>query len=211
MQKAEPDGSAFNSNLDLPYELRLQDFDMAMRDIYDYFYDMNKYLVGKGLPRLDDMLRPATLSGLLSDMIASSMAKHSRVLTENKFHNGHPDLILKGRYPSDKIKSGECGVEVKSTKKKGGAVDTHGARDQWLCTFVYETDNLSEPVQSRSPLRFTEVYLGHVKRSDFRRNERTELGTRTATLDRAGLARYRDRWVYKVERVRSSTHIVVPV
>jgi hypothetical protein len=38
---------------------------------------------------------------------------------------------------------------------------------------------------------FTEVYLGYVTVDDFRRNERGELGTRTATLDRDGIRRFR--------------------
>ena len=32
-----------------------------------------------------------------------------------------------------------------------------------------------------------------------RRNERGELGTRTATLARAGLAKVRENWVYRVK------------
>ena len=49
-------------------------------------------------------------------------------------------------------------------------------------------------------MRFREVYLGHVTVSDFRRNPRGELGTRTATLDRAGIRKLRSNWIYKVER-----------
>jgi hypothetical protein len=45
-------------------------------------------------------------------------------------------------------------------------------------------------------MKFTEVYLGYVTRDDFRRNERGELGTRTATLDRDGIAKLRENWVY---------------
>lgn len=34
--RSEIDTSCFNSEIDLPYELRLQDFEMAMRDVYDF-------------------------------------------------------------------------------------------------------------------------------------------------------------------------------
>src|ERR1022692_1424235 len=94
-------------------------------------------------------------------------------------------------------KSGE-GVEVKSTRKPGGAVDTHGARTQTLCTFVYEVDNdRSKAAQDRAPLIFREGYIAQVREEDFRKNSRGELGTRTATLDAAGIARFREGWVYK--------------
>ena len=170
---------------------------MAMQDVYDFFFDVNSHLVEKGLQRMDDMLRPAIMSGLLSDMLTASLAKHSRTLTENNYFNGHPDLVVRGVYPNDSIKAGSEGVEIKTTVKRGGAVDTHGARDQWLCVFVYTVDRDTEPAIDRQPMQFKEVYLGQVGIADFRRNPRGELGTRTATLHRVGLNRFRSGWVYK--------------
>ncbi len=191
------DAQLFNSTAKLPFELRLKDFELAMQDIYDFFYDVNTALIGKGLQRMDDMLRPAIMSGLLSDMLTASMARHSRTLTENGYFNGHPDLIVKGVYAGDAIKSGSEGVEIKTTRKAGGAVDTHGARDQWMCVFVYMIDTESEPANARQPMTFTEVYLGDVTREDFRKNARGELGTRTATLHKDGVAKLRSNWIYK--------------
>jgi hypothetical protein len=188
--------TAFNSAATLPFELRLKDFEMAMQDVYDFFFDVNGLLLGKGLHRLDDMLRPAAMSGMISDMLTASLAKHSRVLTENRHFNGHPDLVVQGRYSNNSVASGEHGIEIKSTRKAGGAVDTHGARDQWMCVFVYSTDHTAEPAQDRSPMKFTEVYLAHVALADFRRNPRGELGTRTATLDRDGVRKLRSNWIY---------------
>ncbi len=146
------DGSKFNTALELPYELRLDDFRMAMQDVYDFFYDVNEHLEGKGLERLDDMLRPAIMSGVLSDMLTASLAKHCRVLKENRYFNGHPDLVVQGVYPDNAVKAGEEGVEIKTTRKAGGAVDTHGARDQWMCVFVYKVDNETEPATNRLPV-----------------------------------------------------------
>ena len=187
----------FNSSATLPYELRLKDFEMAMQDVYDFFYDVNVLLLQKGLHRMDDMLRPAAMSGMISDMITASMAKHSRTLVENGHFNGHPDLIVQGRYPNNRIASGEHGIEIKSTRKTGGAVDTHGARQQWMCVFVYVTDHATEPADHRHSMRFTEVYLGPVTIEDFRSNARGSLGTRTATLDRAGILKLRSNWIYR--------------
>ncbi|MCY3702474.1 MAG: hypothetical protein OXG16_07330 [Rhodospirillales bacterium] len=169
---------------------------MVMQDVYDFFFDVNSHLLARGLRRLDDMLRPAMMSGLISDMVTVSMAQHSRVLVENQYHNGHPDLIVNGVYPNDAVKAGEQGVEVKSTRKAGGAVDTHGAREQWMCVFVYRVDTDTEPAADRAPMKFTEIYLGYITLDDFRRNPRSELGTRTATLDRHGIQRLRANWVY---------------
>ncbi|MDD8045284.1 MAG: hypothetical protein PHF14_02345 [Verrucomicrobiota bacterium] len=190
------DAAAFNPAAVLPFELRVQDFQMAMQDVYDFFYDVNAHLTGKGLQRLDDTLRPAIMSGVLSDMLTVSLAKHSRVLRENQYFNGHPDLIVQGVYPGTAVKAGTEGVEIKTTRRAGGAVDTHGAREQWMCVFVYDVDTETEPAVDRRPMTFTEVYLGHVKIDDFRRNPRGELGTRTATLHKDGIQKLRQSWVY---------------
>lgn len=196
----EIDRRKLNEALALPYELRLRDFEIAMQDVYDFFFDVNAFLQGKGLQRLDDMLRPAIMSGLLSDMLTASLAKHARTLTENRHHNGHPDLIVNGRYPNNAVQAGEDGVEIKTTRKAGGAVDTHGARNQWMCVFVYEVDGTTEPATERRPMTFTEVYIAQVTVDDFRKNARGELGTRTATLARAGIERFRQGWVYLLNR-----------
>jgi len=198
MERNLVDIDRFNRSAHLPYELRLQDFQIAMQDVYDFFYDVNSLLARKGLRRLDDMLRPAIMSGVLSDMLTASLASHSRVLTENLYFNGHPDLIVQGKYAGNAVKSGSQGVEIKTTRRSGGAVDTHGARDQWMCVFVYAVDNKTEPAIDRLPMSFTKVYLGKVGIDDFRKNPRGELGTRTATLHKEGIKKLRDNWVYRL-------------
>jgi hypothetical protein len=96
----------FNPNIVLPFELRRDDIRAAAQDVYDFFFDVNSGLVAKGLERLDDMLRPAIMSGVL---------------------------------------------------------------------------------------------LGQVTVADFRKNERGELGTRTATLHAEGIAKLRRSWVYRAQ------------
>ncbi len=183
-----------------PYELRTSNFQEAMQDVYDFFFDVNSTLLRRGLPRLDDMLRPAAMSGIISDMLTARLAAHTQTLTENRYFNGHPDLIVKGVYANDAVKAGEEGIEIKTTKKAGGQVDTHGARKQVMCVFVYDVDQTTEPASARRPMSFTEVYLGPVEVSDFRRNPRGELGTRTATLDADGIKKLRARWLYRVPK-----------
>ena len=192
------DPAKLNRQARLPYQLRLEDFQMAMQDVYDFFFDVNSHLVRKGLQRLDDMLRPAIMSGVLSDMLTASLAKHSRVLTQNRYFNGHPDLVVQGVYSANAAKAGTEGIEIKTTRKSGGAVDTHGARNQWMTVFVYNIDNQTEPASRRKSMRFTEVYLGKVTVEDFRKNPRGELGTRTATLHKDGVKKLRTNWVYRL-------------
>jgi hypothetical protein len=51
MKRNIVDVRQFNKHAILPYELRLQDFAMAMQDIYDFFHDVNGYLV-KNVPSI---------------------------------------------------------------------------------------------------------------------------------------------------------------
>lgn len=209
IKKAVIDSSAWNTNANLPYNLRILDFEHAIQDVYDFFYDVNGLLSKKGLHRLDDMMRPAAMSGLISDMITASLARASRSLVENRYFNGHPDLVVKGHYANDSTPSGSEGVEIKSTRKSGGAVDTHGARAQWMCVFVYDVDNDTEPALARDAMRFTEIYLGQVAEADFRSNARGALGTRTATLHAAGIAKLRLNWIYKTPSAARLTRVAL--
>jgi hypothetical protein len=191
------DPNGFNREAELPYALRLEDFQMAMQDVYDFFHDVNGLLLQRGLRRLEETLRPAAMSGIVSDLLTVSLSNHARGLTENRHFNGHPDLVVAGAYPNDSVQAGTEGVEIKSTRRKGGAVDTHGARDQWMCVFVYTVDTETEPARNRRPMAFTEVYLAQVNVDDFRRNARGELGTRTATLHKDGVKKLRENWIYR--------------
>lgn len=196
--RATVDTGAFNPGAVLPYELRILDFEAAMQDVYDFFFDVNTFLRGRGLARLEETLRAANMSGLITDMLTASLAKHSRALVSNRYPNGHPDLLVSGAYPDDAALRGERGVEIKTTRKSGGAVDMHGSRDQTICVFVYGIDGTTEPVDDRMPMEFREVYIAQVEQADFRHNPRGELGTRTATLHREGLIKLRANWVYQV-------------
>jgi len=118
--KNQPDLTKFNRRVNLPYELRAVDFQLAMQDVYDFFFDVNTLLTRKGLQRLDDMLRPAIMSGLLSDMLTASLAKHSRTLVQNRYFNGHPDLIVQGRYANDSVKSGSTASRSRQHARQAG-------------------------------------------------------------------------------------------
>lgn len=197
--KARVDRDRVNPDADLPYSLRPDDFVAAMQDIYDLLYDLNVAMLARGLGRFDDMLRPAGMSGLISDAITESLAKHSRGMAVNRFHNGHPDLIVAGVYPNDAVESGEHGVEIKTTRGRSLAVDTHGAREQWLCVFRYEVDTETEPKIDRRPTRFVEIGLAYLTLEDFRVNVRGRLGTDTASPNAGGVRKLRDNWIYRDE------------
>jgi len=49
IQRQRPKPEGFNSALKLPSELRLEDFSLAIQDVFDFFFEVNSFLVKKGL------------------------------------------------------------------------------------------------------------------------------------------------------------------
>jgi hypothetical protein len=174
-----------------------------MQDVYDFLFDVNSALVSRGLRRIEEMVRAAIFSGILSDTLAVSLARHSRSLVPNGFHNGHPDLIPGGRFPLDRVQSGDSGVEVKVTRGSGG-VDAHGVRPGWMCVFRYSVDGRTEPAAERQPTVISEILLADLGDADFRRNDRGTLGTRTASPNQYGLQKLRSNWVYRLSNPREA-------
>ena len=55
-KRNRPKRDCFNADTNLPFQLRVEDFELAMQDVYDLFYDVNTGLLEKGLERLDDFV-----------------------------------------------------------------------------------------------------------------------------------------------------------
>ena len=48
-ERNRPKRECFNQRASLPFQLRLEDFEIAMQDVYDLFYDVNSGLLEKGV------------------------------------------------------------------------------------------------------------------------------------------------------------------
>ncbi len=197
MRRATVNHEGFNAALDLPYALRTDHVAVAMADIYELLATLNETLIDRGLLRIEESVRGAIYSGLLSDLIAEAISTHAPGLISNRYPNGHPDLLPKGRYADDTCQSAEEGIEVKVTNKRSGAVDMHGARPGWYCIWHYVVDRDTEPAVDRAPTRFETIWLARLDESHFRHNARGPLGTRTATPHRGGIAHLRSNWLYQ--------------
>ena len=200
IKRAAVNKAFFNEQAHLPFQLRLDDFALAMRDVYDFFFDVNTLLLDRGLHRFDDMMRPAAMSGMISDMLTASMAKHSRSLVENRHFNGHPDLIVQGRYKNNSVIPNRRSRDQEHRKE--GRRRRHARRARPMDVRLRLRDRpRNGAAAERESMRFVEVYLAAVLEADFRKNPRGELGTRTATLDRDGIQKLRKNWIYKVPAV----------
>ncbi len=197
MRRARVRREGFSATLSLPYALKAEVFSIAMDDIYEMLATANEALVSRGLLRLEESVRGAIYSGLLSDLMAEAVANHATGLTKNTYPNGHPDLLPTGRYADNAAQSAEEGLEIKVTSKRGGGVDMHGDRSAWYCVARYEVDYATQPVVSRDPTRFTHIWVARLEPKHFRKNARGPLGTRTATPHAEGLKVLRAGLLYE--------------
>jgi hypothetical protein len=197
MRRAQVNRSAFNTQLGLPYALRLDVFAIAMDDIYDMLHNLNTGLLSRGLLPFENSVRGAIYTGVLSDLMTEALANHAPGLVKNTYGNGHPDLLPAGRYANNRALAADEGIEVKVTKKPGGAVDMHSDRPAWYCVLRYVADYTTEPILDRAPTRFTDIWLAQLQARHFRKNPRGERGTRTATPHREGVKVLRSGWLYR--------------
>lgn len=99
VQRSQVNDSGFIKG-DLPYVLKASVFSIAMDDVYEMLATANTALVDRGLLPLENSVRGAIYTGLLSDLIAEALANHASGLVKNQFNNWHPDLLPAGRFPT---------------------------------------------------------------------------------------------------------------
>ncbi len=170
----------FNANAVLPYGLRAAEVRAALEDVYDFLYNVNRFLVGKGWERLEETLMPATFSGVISEMVVQSVSKQSTAVIKNQHHNGRPDLLPRGLYPGDDVLQGAEGIEVKASRHKSGW-QGHNVESGWIMIFQYQVDIKGEPVEDREPTTFVRVLIAQLGAEDWSFSGRVGASRRTPT------------------------------
>lgn len=202
LMKAKLVPGYFHHEAELPHGLTVEDVRSSMQDTCDLLSAMNEFLVGQGHQRLEDIVLGNSFSGILSEFLVKGLSAHSRELTRNLQVGGHPDLILRGTYPDDKILRAEEGVEVKVSRQRGGW-QGHNPEDVWLLVFRYkkvdEALQRGLPVEEREPMTFIEVLGAQLRKQDWSFSGRSGESRRTitASIARAGMARLRANPIYR--------------
>src|SRR5262249_52267531 len=116
--RVEPSG--FNPKAQLPFGLTSEHIQRSMADFIDFLEFINGQLYTKQIPRLELIMMAANFSGLVGEFIIASISKHCPTLIKNRYHNGHPDLIPRGRYKGDAVQYAHEGIEVKASRYQKG-------------------------------------------------------------------------------------------
>ena len=106
-ERNRPKRENFNLQTQHPFQLRLEDFEIAMQDVYDLFFDVNSGLLEKGLERLDDFNRDGrtvrcrdTFRRVISGTWVWSRAQRSCRQFLPEFLNTVLDLVQTGAVPT---------------------------------------------------------------------------------------------------------------
>lgn len=170
----------FDESVDLPYGLRPSEIKAAVDDIYDFLYNINGFMVANGWERLEETLSAATFSGVISEIFVAGVSKRSSTIIANKYHNGRPDLVPRGYYPSDKSQRGDEGIEVKASRRNSGW-QGHNKESGWLMMCQYAIDVDREPTPAREPTKVVRVMCARLEESDWSFSGRGENSRRTPT------------------------------
>lgn len=196
--KAELDHECINWNARLPYGLTVEEVIHGVERAYSLLFEINNFLVGKGLDRLEDMLLGNSLSGLVSEVLVKSVSDSSAALIRNEKVGGHPDLLPRGEYEGNAVLRGEHGVEIKSSKQRGGW-QGHNPEETDLIVFRYIMGNKDEPVAQRLPVTFVQILAAHLTEADWSFSGRTGESRRTitASITASGMHKLRMNPVYQ--------------
>lgn len=178
----------FNEGVALPYGLRASEIKAAIDDIYDFLYNVNRFLVERGWDRLEETLSAATFSGVMSELVVEGSSKRSETIIKNQYHNGRPDLVPRGFYPHDGSLRGDEGIEVKASRWSNGW-QGHNVEDGWILICQYFIDHETTPLPDRAPTRIERVLCAQLEESDWSFSGRKEGSRRTptASIKRSGV------------------------
>ena len=200
------DPTAFNPHCRLPFGLDIGHVKAAMEEFVDFLGFINPQLNRKKIPRIESFLMPANFSSMVGEFMHIGIEKHCPTLIKNRYHNGHPDLIPKGKLPNDAIQHGAEGIEIKASRYLK-AWQGHNAEDCWLMVFVFDSNrpvHKEEDIPPR-PFKFVAVYGAQLSKEDWKFSGRSETSRRTITASvmNSGYAKMVENWIYKQPVIQS--------
>ncbi|MCP4346750.1 MAG: hypothetical protein GY795_14635 [Desulfobacterales bacterium] len=191
--------SLFNKNCTLPHKLSIEHVKQAMEEFLSFAGFINNQLFSKNIPRLENFLMPANFSSIVSEFMSASIPKYCHNLVTNQYHNGHPDLIPKGKFPHDAVQHSDQGIEIKASRHSSGW-QGHNPESVWLMVFYFDSNTSNDKKKKIGPkqFRFKGVYAAKLELSDWTFSGRSETSRRTitASVNKTGTEKMKANWVY---------------
>jgi hypothetical protein len=193
-----PQEKHFNKGAILPYGLKNIDIMNSMTEFCDFLNLINTELMKKDLPIFEKILMQANFSSIVGEFINGTIPKYCTKLIKNKYHNGHPDLIEKGKFPNNAIQHSHEGIEIKASRYEKGW-QGHNPENIWLMVFVFQSSRPNDI--TALPFSFKAVYGAKLLESDWQFSGRNEGSRRTitASVKNSGFLKMNKNWIYKIQ------------
>ena len=130
----------FNPRAVIPYGCTTEHIRRAMDDFLEFLGFVNQQLATRKLLRLESFLMPANFSSMVGEFMTAAIPKYCPRLVKNCYHNGHPDMLPKGKFPGDSVLHATEGIEVKASRHSRGW-QGHNAENVWLMVFVFDANS----------------------------------------------------------------------
>ncbi len=195
-----PDPKGFNPKAKIPYGCTVEHFQSAMKEFTDFLAFINQQLLTKKLLRLETMMMSANFSSFVGEFMTTSIPKYNSQIVKNQYHNGHPDLIPKGKFSRDAIQYTNEGIEVKASRYLKGW-QGHNPENVWLMVFVFECNRTGDKINKvpSMPFRFLLVAGALLSKKDwlFAGRSATSRRTITASVTASGYKKMMANWIYR--------------
>lgn len=196
----DPQPQGFQRGAVVPFGVKVEHIEAAMRDFTKLLRIINTELCAKGMLRLEDMLMPANFSSMVGEFMSATIPKYCRTVVKNNYHNGHPDMLPAGKYPNDMAQhAGIDGIEVKASRYLRGW-QGHNPEEVWLLIFAFESGRPADLTKdvAPAPFRFRLVAGALLTKSDWLYAGRTGTSRRTitASVTKSGYGKIMSNAIY---------------
>lgn len=203
MERPEFQDDYFNPNANLPYGVTPEEVGEAIREFYDFYGDLNEFLLAEDHGRLETVLRANNaLSDFVGNVATEELANVSDALIVNQKPDGFPDLlpIDNDEYAAEDydIHHGEEGIETKCSKSNGGW-QAHNNESAWFIVFRYTRGDPEETIEDMEPIRFVQVLAANLDEDDWSHSGRSDESRRTITssIVGSGMHKLRSNPIYE--------------
>ncbi|MFC6975558.1 hypothetical protein ACFQL1_14315 [Halomicroarcula sp. GCM10025709] len=193
----------FNPNADLPYAVEPGEVRAAIKEFYDFYGDLNQFLLREGHGRIETVLRANNaLSDFIGNVATEELAQASDTLIINQKQDGFPDILPvdNEQYAEQdyEVHHGEEGIETKCSKSNGGW-QAHNNEEAWFIVFRYERGDPEDDVDEMDPIRLVQVLAGSLNEDDWSHSGRNDDSRRTITssIISSGMYKLRSNPVYE--------------
>ncbi len=201
-----PEKDGFNPKAKIPFGVTTEHVCSAMQDFFEFLSTIDGQLHRKDMASLENTMMQANFSSLVGEMMAARIPKHCKTVVRNLYHNGHPDMLPAGKYPSDEAQhAGSDGIEIKASRYLQGW-QGHNAEDVWLIVFVFQSGRMGPKVKEPKAFKFLLVAGAMLSKSDWQFSGRSETSRRTitASVKPGGASKMMANWIYKCKELRES-------